>query len=415
MMKIKNKKSLIISIILVIFGASSLVGSILISRDNFNVFYLNSEEDVYKIKDNLDGYYVLNSKIEITKPWIPIGTEEKPFTGHIEGNYKSIILSGGYDINYANSLHDDNFLNLGFLGVNKGTVIHLNIKDSGIDNFAWSSLENKINLNYGIISAVNNGYITGCKTAANPININSNIDLANIGGICGVNNHQIQGCSCVSAFNVATNCQSNVAAICGLQESSGVAKYCYRTGSLVLNLGLNSNSALCVGLCKGGEINNISLSSNDEKLVELNLTSETYSAGALIGKVDLTDNLTISNIVASISLTSEKCLNSFGFICGEIVNNGKILNCKNICLSGSVNIQNTDSNTSGLLFGNYLDKNLNKFDNVYYYSVTSNIGKFNYFGLAESNYNDLSLSKLNFDEAAWEKGKHNFYLTYGQK
>lgn len=414
-MKIRNKKSLIISTICIFAGAASLAGAIFISQNKFDVVYLNSEDDLLKINDKLDGYYVLKKKIEITKPWVPIGTEEKPFTGHIEGNNRSIILSGGYDTNYINSSTNSSSFNLGFIGVNKGTIIHLNVKDSSIGNFAWSSLENKVNLNYGIVSAVNIGYITGCKTAANPININSNINSANIGGICGINKSQIQGCSAVSTLNITTNCQSNVAAICGLQENSGVIKYCYKSAELQLNLGSNSNSALCVGLCKGGEINNIGLSSNDEKLVELNLTSETYSAGALIGKADLTDNLTISNIVADISLISEKCLNSFGFICGEIVNNGKILNCKNICLSGSVTIQNTDSNTSGLLFGNYLDKNLNKYDNVYYYSVTSNYGKFNYFGLAESNYNDLSLSKLNFDEAAWKKGKHNFYLTYGQK
>mgnify|MGYP003303299790 CR=1 FL=1 len=72
-----------------------------------------------KIQNNLSGRYIVNADtgINVTVPWVPIGTEEKPFTGYIDFNNRNIILSKGYDTNYINDASKSDSINIGLFGV----------------------------------------------------------------------------------------------------------------------------------------------------------------------------------------------------------------------------------------------------------------------------------------------------------
>ncbi len=56
-----------------------------------NPFKIYTEEDLKYIYNHLDYYYKLESDIELTSEWVPIGTEENPFTGAFDGNNHKII------------------------------------------------------------------------------------------------------------------------------------------------------------------------------------------------------------------------------------------------------------------------------------------------------------------------------------
>lgn len=56
-----------------------------------NPFKIYTEEDLKYIHKHLDSYYKLENDIELTSEWIPIGTEENPFTGAFDGNNHKII------------------------------------------------------------------------------------------------------------------------------------------------------------------------------------------------------------------------------------------------------------------------------------------------------------------------------------
>ena len=56
-----------------------------------NPFKIYTEEDLKYIHDHLDSHYELESDIELTSEWVPIGTKENPFTGAFDGNNHKII------------------------------------------------------------------------------------------------------------------------------------------------------------------------------------------------------------------------------------------------------------------------------------------------------------------------------------
>ena len=56
-----------------------------------NPFKIYTEEDLKYIHNHLDSYYKLESDIELTSEWVPIGTKENPFTGAFDGNNHKII------------------------------------------------------------------------------------------------------------------------------------------------------------------------------------------------------------------------------------------------------------------------------------------------------------------------------------
>lgn len=58
------------------------------AKDPYKIY---TEEDLKYIHNNLDYYYELESDIQLTKEWVPIGTSETPFTGSFDGKNHKII------------------------------------------------------------------------------------------------------------------------------------------------------------------------------------------------------------------------------------------------------------------------------------------------------------------------------------
>lgn len=56
-----------------------------------NPYKIYTEEDLKYIHNHLDYHYELESDIELTEEWVPIGTNEKPFTGSFDGKNHKII------------------------------------------------------------------------------------------------------------------------------------------------------------------------------------------------------------------------------------------------------------------------------------------------------------------------------------
>ena len=56
-----------------------------------NPYQIYNEEDLKSIHNHLDAHYELANDIELTEEWIPIGTEEMPFTGSFDGKNHKII------------------------------------------------------------------------------------------------------------------------------------------------------------------------------------------------------------------------------------------------------------------------------------------------------------------------------------
>ncbi len=56
-----------------------------------NPYKIYTEEDLKYIHNHLDSHYELERDIELTKEWVPIGTNETPFTGSFDGKNHKII------------------------------------------------------------------------------------------------------------------------------------------------------------------------------------------------------------------------------------------------------------------------------------------------------------------------------------
>ena len=64
-------------------------------------YLITNEDDLININYDLDAHYALSNDITLTKEWIPIGTEEHPFTGSLNGfNHKISGLKITKDYEY---------------------------------------------------------------------------------------------------------------------------------------------------------------------------------------------------------------------------------------------------------------------------------------------------------------------------
>lgn len=57
-----------------------------------NAIHVSTAEDLSAMADNLSGYYVLDNDIDLSEygDWVPIGDEDQPFTGFLNGNFHTI-------------------------------------------------------------------------------------------------------------------------------------------------------------------------------------------------------------------------------------------------------------------------------------------------------------------------------------
>ena len=422
-MKIKNKLNFILSVACSFVAVCATAFALAMSYLHGKVIYINNQDDFLKIYDNLSARYIVNADtgINITVPWVPIGTEEKPFTGYIDFNHRNIILSKGYDTNYISNSSENGIINLGLFGVNKGTIRNVVLQDPKLSSsYDWDKIENNVKINYGSVCAINNGILSQNRTNIKEIKFGNNFGETNIGGICGINNGEISACSTLGHFSVTSNSFTNVGSVCAIMNKGARLNYCYKDGYAFYTLDYpNSNAGYCVGLCKGGVFSNIGLSygldNNSKDIIRLNSShkSSLVYCGVLIGKIEAEEDIKIENVVCDFKLETYLDNLFFGFISGKVFDNNFNIYIKNACFSGIIsNSTSSSANKAGLIFGEYEKKENAKIENLFYYSLENGFLNFDYFGFQESNFNNLTLDLLQLDKDFWIKGNFHFYLNY---
>ena len=225
-------------------------------------YRITSESDFAAIAQAPDAYYVVDADFEITQP------NNIEFTGHFNGNYHTITLSGE--------------MTIGLFLINRGTIdkvdVYRDVEEmrrvaTFLDyDFAWregaldagnictynsgtisdctvrgdqsftTSREN-IQYNIGSITGYNRGIISRCLSDLNISTSGVRVDSMYFGGIVGYNDGQIIDCintgnvkPDIDAFNpVATNATFWVRFYAGgiAGRSDGLIDGCIQAGSLV--------------------------------------------------------------------------------------------------------------------------------------------------------------------------------------
>ena len=173
-------------------------------------------EDLYNIRNDLTGNYILMNDIDLTEAtaeggdydylgtgWKPIGDTSNAFSGKFNGNGFSImglrIDTGDYAV--------------GLFAKVSGEVVKLSLKNVNIDGGWYQSYSG------GGIAAINNGLIDNCS-------ITGTVKQGySVGGITGVNNGTISNC-----YNNATITKNNfyegfAGGIAG--KNTGIILNCY--------------------------------------------------------------------------------------------------------------------------------------------------------------------------------------------
>lgn len=408
--------NLILSIFICFLTSGAIVGSLLLAKEANDIVYVRNKNDLNKIRNNLAGHYVfdVDGYVQIDEPWVPIGSEEHPFTGRIEGNGHGINIKKGF-------LVDNDSNDVGLFAYNKGTIQHLKIMVYGqVLNFNSNEVNN-YNLNLGMLCGSNGGYVTGCEINFSKLNIPEKIETLNCGGVAGINYGQIQECSIASGTNLEIFSNTNFGFFVGKSCGDSVIKYCWRSNYFgVYSKGQNNNIGYCCGYCESGCFENISISipnSNSNLSVDLRLITENdceVVVGGLIGKINAVQDIAINNIALNISYNTNAVFGYFSFISPKINTNNHNIKLSNIWCSGKVTFP-LNNRMSGNVIYFYSDNNsLITFNNIY----RSDIACSENFILGQGIYKkfeDINLSDLSFDEAVWEKGKYSFYLNYVKK
>jgi len=185
----------LISMVLSVIIAISLLplGTLTVSASTFaggdgsleNPYQISTAEQLNAVRNDLDACYILVKDIDLSKynEWIPIGNNEKCFTGHFDGKNRIIsnmkITSPSYEA-------------VGLFGVSDKNSIIKNIKLSDVDIninktmkereefYVGSILGNYITLKYPISNCHATGQITVMVT-----NHNDGQPIIKIGGIVG--------------------------------------------------------------------------------------------------------------------------------------------------------------------------------------------------------------------------------------
>ena len=209
----------------------------------------------------LNGLYILLEDISIEdQNWTPIGTIEKPFTGILNGNDKTIE---GLTITNPE-------MNAGLLGVNSGSVKNLQLTNTSISS-AHTMVGGIVGQNNGLIENchIQSGSISG---TGNDMYQDVNVEEAGnagsrVGGICGQNNDGgvIQNCS--NAAEVTAEYRL-AGGICGYSIGGDIIN-CENRGKINGTLQIGG----ITGEIEGLGSNNISYLKNSRNYGKVNQTS----------------------------------------------------------------------------------------------------------------------------------------------
>ncbi len=119
-----------------------------------NATIIYDEQDLYDIRNNLNGVYVLANNIVLDEyqDWQPIGTKENPFKGRLYGNYNTI---SNFNLNVAQLSETTDEIAL--FGCNDGLITDLKL--NGTITLQGADLSGRY---VGSICAFNDGIVNNC-------------------------------------------------------------------------------------------------------------------------------------------------------------------------------------------------------------------------------------------------------------
>ncbi len=161
-----------------------------------DVIQISTLTELKSVAFNLSGKYKLVADITLDSNWMPLGTQENPFTGYFDGNGHTI---SGLTLNSETEG--------GVFLYNSGTVTNLTVKSMTL------SVSN-CNLMFGGVAAYNNGTVKYCtldgqNSLTVSVNYSVNGSINNqyraeyttvCGGIVGINKGTVQSCSTQGSF-----------------------------------------------------------------------------------------------------------------------------------------------------------------------------------------------------------------------
>ena len=154
--------------------------------------HVSTAEDLSAMADNLSGYYVLDNDIDLSEygDWVPIGDEDQPFTGFLNGNFHTIK---GLDVQADVYSGYDGGL---FGCLNGANVFALVVEDASIDVQAHGDedlfAEAGIIAGHAFNSSVSQCYVSGSVSV-----YGDGYLYARAGGIIGAAEQSCDISSCI--------------------------------------------------------------------------------------------------------------------------------------------------------------------------------------------------------------------------
>lgn len=206
---------------------------------------IETEDQLFAIADNLNGNYRIKNDIRMTRPWKPLGTKEKPFTGILQGKGHWL-----YDFVFDEETLIDKDTNpiRAMFGYNKGYVHSVFLEYDSPDLTLGDRTDN------GILSffvGVNEGYVTSCRWFSNRISVGVSGANLVVGSFAGINKGQIKNCYSNSGF-VLDKCTGEcaVGGLTGIADDNSTIDLC-RSRVSVNMLTVKEGSSLYVGGVSG--------------------------------------------------------------------------------------------------------------------------------------------------------------------
>ena len=414
-MKTKRRNT-IIAISSIVLGFILLtIGTCLLAHFSPNKIYIESEEDLINMSNQKDGYYVLNRDITLTKSWTAIGSKDEPFSGSLVGNGHTISFLGLEEPFARNEIDDTVYYS--FFGHLTGTVlrtkfygIHAKIKETSKENLLYSS-----------IAYTNNGRITSCELANSGITLDGNNVCAGL--LAAKNYGNIKNCGVYAQLEATVSGNCFLGGIIG-EMNDGIVEQTKRETTTYFKINSNCETndykvglGTIIGAMYGGTAKNnlCGCASNSIN----NSGKEKVFIGGVSGLINPKQSILIQN---------NYCINKsfFGSNSNSDRFSGGIAGCfENKHQTNSIKITNCvielDSNflvkTSGaytsMIGEGYENSNI-EIINMYSTLFKAYGDHNNQCGVDTVSYSDLSLRKLNWNEAIWNINKDGILFLKGK-
>ena len=270
--------------------------------------YINTEK-YFKLANDITYQKSLTIGTNYNAYWVPIGDDDTPFSGHFDGNNKSII---DLDVN-------QNDPNVGLFGkVVNSTISNLNIKNPDIDGHEYVGSV----VGYAVSSTISNIKVTD-------IDINATSERA--GGLVGVANaSQIDNCSVESKDNLFGT-TDYCGGLVGVLTAKSTINNSYAKLTNNAELGGSDLIGGLVGYSENSKIQN----SDFYGIIR----ASTNDVGGIVGKASNSEIIRCRSKEGAASGSTD-----IGGICGELTSNSVIDQCVS-----QISVTGAENNVGGLV------------------------------------------------------------------